>query len=124
MRQLHVLDSITQITSAMGDTVIVSGSHGGVSSASYVVKAPNKPLAVFFNDAGVGKDRAGIEALNITNELGVMAFAYGHESARIGDANDGLNNGLITHANAAGSKAFPNAVGCSVTALAERLLAM
>jgi hypothetical protein len=98
-RPLYLLDSITQITADMEDAVIVSGSHGGVSSASYVVNAPKEPFAVFFNNAGVGKDNAGIEALAILDGLDILAFAYSHDSARIGQAQDGLAHGVITHVN-------------------------
>jgi hypothetical protein len=83
----------------MEDAVIVSGSHGGVSSASYVVNAAKEPFAVFFNNAGVGKDSAGIEALAILDGLDILAFAYSHDSARIGQAQDGLAHGVITHVN-------------------------
>lgn len=121
MRDLHLLDSITQITQDMGNSVIVSGSHGGVSSASYVVKAARRPWAVFFNDAGVGKDRAGIQALSIMDELGIMAFAYGHESARIGESTDGIGNGIITHINRSASQAFPQSVGHRVAELVNEL---
>ena len=119
-RSLYLIDSITQITAEMGDAVIVSGSHGGVSSASYVVNAPRAPFAVFFNDAGVGKDAAGIEALNILDDIGVFAFAYGHDSARIGQAQDGLDNGVVTHLNAM-AHVYKNWIGKSVRELAKRL---
>ena len=120
MKPLFLIDSITEITAAMKDSVIVSGSHGGVSSASYVVNAPHKPFAVFFNDAGVGKDRAGIEALGILDGLEIMAFAYGHDSARIGQATDGLQNGIVTHVNHT-AKGFAGAIGDSVQTLVARL---
>jgi len=108
VKSLYLIDSITQITADMGNAVIISGSHGGVSSASYVVDAPNKPFAVFFNDAGVGKDRAGIEALRILDELQVLAFAYAHDSARIGQAQDGLDHGIVTHINAQAQTQIPS----------------
>ena len=121
MRTLYQLDSITQITADMGASVIVSGSHGGVSSASYVVNAPNMPFAVFFNDAGVGKDAAGIEALSILNQLGIMAFAYSHESARIGQAADGLQSGVVSFANACAQPAYGQWIGCAVRDLVKQL---
>lgn len=119
-RPLYLIDSITQITAQMENAVIVSGSHGGVSSASYVVNAPKRPLAVFFNDAGVGKDAAGIEALKILDGLDIPAFAYGHNSARIGQAQDGLDNGLVTHVNEAG-RAYAKWVGQPVCELVDYL---
>ena len=104
----------------MGNAVIVSGSHGGVSSASYVVSAPKRPFAVFFNDAGVGKDQAGIEALKILDELQIAAFAYGHNSARIGQAQDGLAHGITTHANRLG-QTYQAYIGKTVAELVARL---
>ena len=124
MKPLFIIDSITEITPDMGMAVIVSGSHGGVSSASYMVNASPKPFAVFFNDAGVGKDQAGIEALNILDALDIPAFAYGHDSARIGQAQDGLDNGIVTHANQAAQPwaAAVGTVGTPVQALVQTLL--
>jgi len=98
--RLHLLDSITAIDAHCADGVIVSGSHGGLSSAGFVLRAPVRPRAVFLNDAGVGKERAGIVALDLLEEIGVACGCYAHESARIGEARDGYDNGMITHLNA------------------------
>ena len=98
-----LLDSIA-LVSTLGehsaDTVIVSGSHGGVSAASFVVDHPHRPLIVFFNDAGIGKDDAGIAGLPMLEAIGVAGCAYSHLSARIGEAADGLANGVVSHVNA------------------------
>lgn len=99
-RSLHLLDSIALITPEMADGVVVTGSHGGTSAASFVLALQHKPHAVFFNDAGIGKDDAGIAALALMQEVGVIAAVYAHTSARIGDANDGRRNGIITRCNA------------------------
>ena len=98
-RVLHLLDSIALITPEMADGVVVTGSHGGTSAASFVLALSHKPYAVFFNDAGIGKDDAGIAALALMQEVGVIAAVYAHTSARIGDANDGWRNGIITRCN-------------------------
>lgn len=58
-RDLLLLDTITAIDDSCAGAVIVSGSHGGVSSSGFVERATARPHAVFFNDAGVGKDRSG-----------------------------------------------------------------
>ena len=99
-RTLHLLDSIALITPEMADGVVVTGSHGGSSAASFVLALTHKPHAVFFNDAGIGKDDAGVVALALMQEVGVIAAVYAHTSARIGDANDGWRNGIITRCNA------------------------
>ncbi|HEY0878216.1 MAG TPA: hypothetical protein VGE10_07160 [Zeimonas sp.] len=98
---LHLLDTITSIDASHADGVVVSGSHGGVSSTGFVLRAPAKPRAIFFNDAGVGKDRAGVVALELLDAAGVACAVYSHESARIGEARDGWENGVVTQVNAA-----------------------
>ena len=99
-RRLLLLDTITGIDERCGGAVIVSGSHGGVSSTGFVLDAPARPFAVFFNDAGVGKARAGIVALELLEAIGVACATYSHDSARIGDARDGYDCGVVTHLNA------------------------
>ena len=98
---LHLLDSITAIDERCADGVIVSGSHGGLSSTGFVLRAPVRPRAVFLNDAGVGKEGAGVVAIDLLQEIGVPCGCYGHDSARIGEARDGYENGRITHLNTA-----------------------
>ena len=57
-------------------------------------------MAVFFNDAGGGKDNAGKVGLVMLQAIGVPAACYSHMSARIGDAQDGLDHGVLTDLNA------------------------
>lgn len=94
---LLLVDSITEIGPADAGRVVVSGSHGGISSGGYALAVPLK-LAVF-NDAGVGKDEAGIAALAVLQAHGRAAATVAHGSARIGDAADTLAHGVVSHAN-------------------------
>jgi hypothetical protein len=96
---ITLLDSIALIDSSHAGTIVVTGSHGGRSAAGFVVDVVEKPLAVFFNDAGGGKDNAGKVGLHILQAVGVIAACYSHMSARIGDAQDGLENGILTDLN-------------------------
>lgn len=100
MRQCLLLDSISSISPDHAGQVIVSGSHGGVSAARFVVDEPNPPFAVFFNDAGRGKDDAGIVGLAMVQARGVIGATYSHQSARIGEAADGLAHGVLSFLNA------------------------
>lgn len=104
-RSLFVIDSIAVVTPEMAGAVIVSGSHGGVSAARYVIGMDDKPLAAFFNDAGIGKDQAGIVGLALLEGVGVIAATYSHESARIGDAADGLDSGVLSRVNESAMRA-------------------
>ena len=78
--------------------VAVSGSHGGISSARYALAA--RPLIAVFNDAGVGKDAAGLAALPFLQSHGIAACTVAHDSARIGEAHSTLEEGVISHCNA------------------------
>ena len=102
---ITLLDSVALIDSSHAGTIVVTGSHGGRSAAGFVVDVREKPLAVFFNDAGGGKDNAGKVGLDMLQAIGVAAACYSHMSARIGDAQDGLDNGVLTDLNALAKQA-------------------
>ena len=92
-----LVDSITEVEAADQGKIVVSASHGGISSARFALEVP---LAlVFFNDAGIGKDEAGIAALEMLEDRGVPAACISHNSARIGDAQDMWEHGLISRVN-------------------------
>ena len=116
-----VMDSI----SYMGDDtrpsdVIVCASHGGFSAGEYVFRYP-APRAVIYNDAGLGKDNAGIVALSMLDEKGIAAATVSHNSARIGDSEDTYENGVITHVNSVAAS-LRISTGMTVKAVCEILL--
>jgi hypothetical protein len=90
-------DSITRIGGEAAGAVVVNASHGGVYAAYLAAKLG--VAAAVFNDAGVGRDRAGIGGLDYLQGLGIPAATVGHDTARIGDGADMLARGVITHAN-------------------------
>jgi hypothetical protein len=93
-----VADSITHVGPEAANTVVVNASHGGVYAAYLAAKL--HATAAIFNDAGVGRDRAGIGGLDYLDEFGIAAATVGHDTARIGDGADMMASGVITHANA------------------------
>ena len=93
-----VADSITRVGPNAAGAVVVNGSHGGIYAA--YVAAKLRVAAAVFNDAGVGRDEAGIAGLDYLAGLGIPAAAVGHGTARIGDGSDMMARGVITHANA------------------------
>lgn len=100
---LRVVDSITELR--VGDDagcIAVSGSHGGLSSARYALAA--RPALSIFNDAGVGRDAAGIAALPLLQSHGLAACTVSHTSARIGEAHSTLDDGVLSHVNAAAAE--------------------
>ena len=99
MPNLRLVDSITELTADDAGCLAVSGSHGGVSAARYALVA--RPLLSIFNDAGVGKDSAGVAGLDLLQQAGLAACAVAHTSARIGEAASTLASGEISHLNLA-----------------------
>ena len=93
-----IMGSITQVDAQDEDTWVVSASHGGVSSGEFALEVPLQ--GAFFNDAGVGKDGAGIAALDMLQARGVAEATVSHLSARIGDCQDTWDHGVVSHANA------------------------
>ena len=96
-------DSITRIGAEAKGAVVVNGSHGGVYAAYLAAKLG--VAAAIFNDAGVGRDQAGIAGLDYLAAFGIPAAAVGHMTARIGDGADMIARGVVTHANALGDGA-------------------
>ena len=91
-------DSITRVGDEAAGAVVVNGSHGGIYAAYLAAKLG--VVAAIFNDAGGGRDDAGIAGLDYLATLDIPAAAVGYATARIGDGRDMIARGIITHANA------------------------
>jgi hypothetical protein len=100
-------DSITRISGGAAGAVVVNGSHGGMYAAYLAAKLG--VAAAIFNDAGIGRDNAGIAGLDYLTTLGIPAAAIGHDTARIGDGPDMIARGIVSHANPLAA-----ALGCRV----------
>ncbi len=111
-------ESVTRLSEVAGK-VLVAGSHGGIIAAHLGAKAGAH--ALILNDAGLGKDRAGIAGLASLEAIGMAAAAVDCMSARIGDGADMLARGVISHANAFAARCGVVG-GQSCREAAERLL--
>jgi hypothetical protein len=107
MRPILAADSVTELGAGHRGAVVVAGSHGGRIAAFYASQAGVH--AVIFNDAGIGKDEAGVSGLPALEALGMAAAVMSHASARIGDGAHTLAHGVVSRANAV-------AASCGVTA--------
>lgn len=99
MIPMRVVDSITELQPADAGCIALSGSHGGLSSARYALAV--RPLLSVFNDAGVGKDAAGVAGLALLQAQGLAACTVSHTSACIGQAASTLVCGVVSHVNEA-----------------------
>jgi hypothetical protein len=111
-------ESVTDLGERARGAVLVAGSHGGIIAAYLAARAGAR--AVILNDAGVGKDRAGIAGLDCLEAIGMAAATVSHASARIGDGADALARGTVSHANRS-AQALGVAAGMRCRAAAERL---
>ncbi len=96
-----LMDTITRGLEQAVAAVVVTGSHGGIYAG--VVAAKGRVRAVIFNDAGVGRDQAGVGALDWLSTRGIAACTVGHDTCRIGEATDAYRRGVITRANSVAS---------------------
>lgn len=96
-RQIVLLDSVSAVSAETEGAIVITGSHGGMSAARLALAHP--PRVVVFNDAGGGRDRAGVAGLTLLEAHGVAACAVAHDSARIGEAASTLATGVISEAN-------------------------
>lgn len=92
-----LVDSVSFLTPEDEGAIVVCASHGGLSAGEYAATA--RPSLVILNDAGVGKDDAGIAGIRLLAERGIPAAAVSHHSARIGDVMDHWNAGTISFVN-------------------------
>lgn len=92
-----IMDSITKVAAEDEGAIVISASHGGASSGEFALQVPLR--LVFFNDAGIGKENAGISALAMLEDKKVAAGTTSHTTAKIGDSADMWDHGVISHLN-------------------------
>ena len=92
-----VLDSVTHLTAEHRGCAAYCASHGGRYVGYYAAKMGVG--AVILNDAGIGRDRAGLAGVMLLDRLGVPAATVSHRTARIGDGAHGHANGILSHVN-------------------------
>lgn len=97
MADIITLASATQLKENAAGKVAVIGSQGTAGPALWTARVGVR--AVIFNDAGVGKDDAGVTALTYCQNLGMAAACIASRSARMSDGDDMLARGVISHAN-------------------------
>jgi hypothetical protein len=116
---IRLAPTLTKLTACEG-AVVVTGSHGGRYCGRLAVLAGLR--AAIFHDAGVGLEAAGIASLELLDARGMAAAAVSHRSCRVGDTEDMMRRGLVSHANAA-ARACGVEPGLACAMAAQRLTA-
>jgi hypothetical protein len=82
--------------------VIVGASHGAPCATQLVVGV--RPRGVICHAAGVGKGEGGVAGLNLLDAYLIPGAAIDGMSARISDAVDMYENGIVSHVNASATR--------------------
>ena len=98
-RRVVLIDSASLIDPADAGQIIVTGSHGALVGGRPEMALQADGYAAVFNDAGVGRDGAGISRLAALDRRGIPGLAVSAASARIGDAASAYEDGTISFAN-------------------------
>lgn len=100
------IDSITKLKAEHSGQVVIAGSHGGVYAGHCA--AVGRVRAVILNDAGVGREQAGIGSLDYLDALGVAAATADGKTCRIGHGGDMAAGGIVSFVNKSAA-----ALGCA-----------
>ena len=118
--KVFAIDTITKLKPEHVGNVVVAGSHGGVYAGHCA--AEGRVRAVILNDAGVGRERAGIGSLAYLHALGIASATADSKSCRIGNAKDMAAFGVVSFVNDT-ARALGCAAGQTVAECADRMRA-
>lgn len=119
--RVWALDSASLAGPHDDGTVLVTGSHGGLPGGDPARALNCAPVLAAFNDAGVGKDNAGIGRLGPLDDRSVAAVTVSAASARIGDGVSTVEDGVLSYVNDAAAR-LGATVGTRLQSLVVRLL--
>lgn len=94
------VDSVSLVTGEDVGQIVLSGSHGGIVSGQRNLAIRVAAAGAFYNDAGIGKDDAGVSRLPVLDEQRIAAATVTAASARIGDGRSTYESGILSRANA------------------------
>ena len=97
--QVWALNSASLVLPEHKDAIVVTGSHGGLLGGKPETAIKYDVLGALFNDAGIGKDEAGVSRLPALAARGIAAATVAATSARIGDARSTYEDGIVSRVN-------------------------
>jgi len=117
--RLIIVDTTSDVHEGNANDVIMTGSHCGQNSCAYL--AQNNIKGAIGNDAGMGKNDAGITGMKTLEEHGIPAAAVASMSAKIGNGTSTYEQGKISAANELAGKLDITA-GMTAREAADRML--
>jgi hypothetical protein len=94
------IDSVSLVLPEDANSIVVTGSHGGLLGGNPQATLRSDALALVFNDAGIGIDDAGVSRLGPLAARGIAAVAVDAHSAHIGEARSTWATGRLSRVNA------------------------
>lgn len=119
-RCAYALDSNSLVDARHRDSIVVTGSHGGLLGGRPATAVKQPVFAAFYNDAGVGIDQAGIGRLPVLDAQGIAGIAVDASTACIGDGMSTYRDGVASHVNRTAT-ALGIAAGMPVSAIVDLL---
>ena len=116
------LDAAPLLVAEDAGQIVVTGSHAAMFRGRPDGIVGPEVRAIFFSDAGVGLDGAGIARLADLDRRGIPAGTASADSAPIGDARAIYADGVLSHVNEGAAK-LGAAPGMTIKAFIERMLA-
>lgn len=120
--KLICADSVGMIRPEDTGQIVITASHAALPGGRPDTLIPRGIYAVFFSDAGVGLDGAGIARLPVLDADGIIAGTTSAVSAPIGDSRALYERGVLSHLTSAGVRAG-GAVGMPLKTFIGLLLA-
>lgn len=99
-RATVLADSASLVTPEDRGRIVVTGSHGALFGGDPANALKADAFAAAFNDAGLGEADHGASRLPALEARGIAAFTVAANSARIGEADSTLRDGVISRVNA------------------------
>jgi len=93
------LDAAPLLEDSDAGAIVITGSHAALFRGKPDGVVKPQVRAIFFSDAGVGLDQAGIARLSTLDERGIAAGCASASSAEIGDAQSIYREGVLSHTN-------------------------
>ena len=120
--KLICADSVGMIRPEDTGQIVITASHAALPGGRPDTLIPPGIYAVFFSDAGVGMDGAGIARLPVLDAMNVIAGTTSAASAPIGNSRALYERGILSHLTSAAAQAG-GSVGMPLKTFVERLLA-
>jgi hypothetical protein len=116
------LDAAPMLEASDAGSIVVTGSHAALFRGKPDGLIQPDVHAIFFSDAGIGLDEAGVTRLALLDERHIVAGAASAQSAAIGDARSIYADGVLSRVNAT-ARAAGGTPGMRVRDFVELLIA-